>query len=44
MEEKISVDDKAINMIGIDSSEDCFTGGILYKLGVKEGAQTIDAS
>ena len=44
VEEKISVDDKAINMIGIDSSEDCFTGGILYKLGVKEGAQTIDAS
>ena len=44
VEEKISIDDKAINMIGIDSSEDCFTGGILYKLAVKEGAQTIDAS
>ena len=42
--EKISVDDKAINMIGIDSSEDCFTGGILYKLAVKEGAQTADIS
>ena len=42
--EKISVDEKSINMIGIDSSEDCFSGGILYKLAVKEGAQTVDAS
>ena len=42
--EKISVDEKAVNMIGIDSSEDCFAGGILYKLAVKEGAQTVDIS
>ena len=42
--EKISVDEKAINMIGIDSSKDCFTGGIIYELGVKEGGQRIDAS
>ena len=31
-------------MIGIDSSVDCFTGGIIYQLGVKEGGQMIDAS